>query len=539
MSKVKKYFSGIRHKTVITTVLCLPIICILAQNVNIASKQAQTVQEKNRVHLEQADSLVFNKNMNPDVQVLLGNVRFRHENTLMDCDSAYFYDKTNSLDAFGNVEMNQADTLFTYGNILYYDGNRNLARLRENVRMENRGVTLFTDSLNYDRIANIGYYFDGGVIIDQDNELSSVYGQYNPSTKVAIFHYDVRLTNPKFTLYSDTLHYNTSTGIATILGPSTIVTDSSTIYCTRGWYNTRTDQSELLDRSSVVTKTQTLTGDTLKYDRKNGIGEVFGNIEMNDTVQKIILRGEYGYHDERAQYSFVTKKALAIEYSGKDSLFLHADTLKTLPDSTFKILKAYHDVRFFRLDFQGVCDSMQYNTRDSVLCMYKNPVLWNELYQIYGDTILVYMNDSTPDYAHVKEFAFAVSQKDSLDHYDQLTGMDMKIYFKGREVWKIMVSGNAESIYYPEEEDKSLIGLNKTISGFLDIYLQDKKIDKMIIHPTPQGSLTPVELIVPEELYLKNFVWFDYLRPTSKEDIFRKVKRKDDTPVYKPRRFKY
>ena len=527
----------LNRKTILIGILCLPVVYMLAQS--IQSSVTSAAQEKNRVHLEQADSLVFNKNINPDVQVLVGNVRFRHGSALMDCDSAYFYDKTNSLDAFGNVEMNQADTLFAYGNLLFYDGNRHLARLRENVRMENRGVTLFTDSLNYDRIANIGYYFNGGTLVDKDNELSSVYGQYNPATKIALFNYDVRLYNPKFTLYSDTLRYNTSTGIATILGPSTIVTDSSIIYCSRGWYNTRTDQSELLDRSKVVTRTQTLIGDTLKYDRANGIGEVFGNIEMIDTVRKVILRGDYGYHNERTEYSFVTKKALAIEYSGQDSLYLHADTLKTLPDSIYKVLKAYRNVRFYRSDFQGICDSMQYLTRDSVLCMYKEPVLWNEDYQIYGDTILIYMNDSVPEFAHVKEFAFAISKKDSLNHYDQLTGMDMKIYFEGKAVRHIAVSGNAESIYYPEEKDKTLIGLNKTLSGFLDIYLADKKIDKMVIKPTPQGSLTPVEKVPPGELYLKSFVWFDYLRPTDKDDVFRNVKRKEGTPTYKSRRFRY
>lgn len=524
----------------LSAVLLLVIACVLAQ-APPQNLPANQLVDRNRVTLEQADSLLYNKDNNPDVQVLVGNVRFRHENTWMDCDTAYFYDKSNSLDAYGNVEMNQADTLFTYGNILYYDGNTKLARLRENVRMENRGVTLFTDSLNYNRVTNIGYYFDGGVIIDRDNELSSVYGQYSPATKIAVFNYDVRLTNPRFTLYSDTLHYNTNTGIATILGPSRIVTDSTTIYCSRGWYDTNTDQSELVDRATIETHDkQTLTGDTLKYDRREGIGEAFGNIEMKDTAQSIILRGHYGFHNEKTQYSFVTKRAYAIEYSGIDSIFLHADTLKTIPDSTFKILKGYYNVRFFREDFQGICDSMQYNTRDSVLRMFKNPVLWNESYQIYGDTIFMYMKDSLPDYAHVKEFAFAVLEKDSLQHYDQLKGLDMKIYFKGREVHKIAVSGNAESIYYPEERDKTLIGLNKTLSGFLDIYMVDKQMDKMVIYPTPQGSLTPMEKVLPEELYLKNFFWYDYLRPTDKYDIFRKTERKaEDLPVYKQRRFNY
>ena len=533
---MSKYTS---HKIALSAVLLFAIICLFAQ----VSTQLPSTQppDRSKVTLERADSLIYNKENNPDIQIVVGNVRFRHENTLMDCDSAYFYDKSNSLDAYGNVEMNQADTLFTYGDVLYYDGNTKIARIRKNVRMENKGVTLFTDSLNYNRITNIGYYFDGGVIIDRDNELSSVYGQYSPATKIAVFNYDVRLTNPRFTLYSDTLRYNTNTGIATILGPSRIVTDSTTIYCSRGWYDTNTDKSELFDRAMIETHDkQTLSGDTLKYNRREGFGEAFGNIEMRDTAQSVILRGNYGFHNEKTQYSFVTGKAYAIEYSGVDSLYLHADTLKTLPDSTFKMLRAYHNVRFFREDFQGVCDSMQYNTKDSILRMFKNPVLWNEAYQIYGDTIFMYMKDRLPDYAHVKEFAFAISQKDSLNHYDQLTGLDMKIYFKEKQIHKITVSGNAESIYYPEERDKTLIGLNKTKSGFLDIFLVDKTIDKMVIYPSPQGSLTPLEKVLAKELHLKNFFWYDYLRPKDKYDIFRKIERKaDDLPVYKQRRFSY
>ncbi|MDR2476127.1 MAG: hypothetical protein LBD45_09765, partial [Bacteroidales bacterium] len=211
------------YKTATSLVLCIAIACILAGQ----NPPTPPAPGPNIVHLEYADSMLPNEYERPHVQLFVGNVRFKHENATMDCDSSYFYMLGNSLDAYGNVEMNQADTLFAYGDRLLYDGNRKLARLRENVRMENRGVTLLTDSLDYDRVKNIGYFEYGGTIIDkEDNELSSVRGQYSPATKVAVFNYDVTLTNPRFVLYSDTLHYNTNTGIATILGPSRIVTDS-------------------------------------------------------------------------------------------------------------------------------------------------------------------------------------------------------------------------------------------------------------------------------------------------------------------------
>lgn len=231
------------------------IVCFLCLSSYVFSQTQDTLkQKKTKVYLEHANTLSFDKEVMADAQVLNGDVCFRHDSSYMYCDSAYFFEKTNSLEAFSNVRMEQGDTLFVYGDYLFYDGNAQIAYLRNNVRMENRQVTLFTDSLNYERIANIGYYFDGGLIVDSLNELSSFYGQYSPATKLAIFNDSVRLENPNFTLYSDTLHYNTDTKLSTILGPSVIVSDSGVIHSSLGWYNTIDNTAMLLDRDrkSVV-----------------------------------------------------------------------------------------------------------------------------------------------------------------------------------------------------------------------------------------------------------------------------------------------
>ena len=217
------------------------------------------------VYLEKSETLTFDKITNPDMQVLKGNVRFRHDNVLLYCDSEYFFSKENSLNAFGNVRIVQGDTLFVYGDKLFYDGNTKLARMRHNVRMVNRKTTLVTDSLNYDRLANLSYYYTGGKITDQLNALTSVWGQYSPSTNDALFKNKVHLKNKNFILDSDTLKYNTKTNIANIVGPTHILyNDETDIYSTRGWYNTATDRSMLLDRSRVKHKDgKTLTGDTI------------------------------------------------------------------------------------------------------------------------------------------------------------------------------------------------------------------------------------------------------------------------------------
>ena len=482
--------------------------------------------KKTKVYLIHTNTLSFDKAVKPDAQILNGDVCFRHDSSYMYCDSAYFFEQTNSLEAFSNVRMEQGDTLFVYGDYLFYDGNTQVAYLRENVRMENGQVTLFTDSLNYERIPNIGYYFEGGLIVDSLNQLSSFYGQYSPETKLAVFNDSVRLENTDFTLYSDTLHYDTQSKIATILGPSVIVSDSGTIHTSRGWYDTVNNTSLLLDQSQVESGEKILIGDSIFYNRDTGMGEVYGNMSLIDTAQHVTLQGEYGYYNEQTGYAFATDSARFLEYSQGDTLFLHADTLQMVTvDSVYREIKAYYGVRFYRIDMQGVCDSMQFNTRDSVLYMYTEPVLWNEQYQLYGDTIAIYMNDSTIEYAHVIQFAFAAQHVDS-SYYNQLKGNDLKAYFEGQAVHQIDVAGNAESIFYPLEKDGAKVGMNETKSGFLTIWVKDNKLDKLKIWPSPVGTMTPIPDLKPDQKMLKDFYWFDYLRPKNKDDIYEVVKRK-------------
>ena len=482
--------------------------------------------KKTKVYLIHSNTLSFDKAVKPDAQILNGDVCFRHDSSYMYCDSAYFFEQTNSLEAFSNVRMEQGDTLFVYGDYLFYDGNTQVAYLRENVRMENGQVTLFTDSLNYERIPNIGYYFEGGLIVDSLNQLSSFYGQYSPETKLAVFNDSVQVENPDFTLYSDTLHYDTESKVATILGPSVIVSDSGTIHTSRGWYDTVNNASLLLDQSQVESGEKILIGDSIFYNRDMGMGEVYGNMSLIDTAQHVTLQGEYGYYNEQTGYAFATDSARFLEYSQGDTLFLHADTLQMVTvDSVYREIKAYYGVRFYRIDMQGVCDSMQFNTRDSVLYMYTEPVLWNEQYQLYGDTIAIYMNDSTIEYAHVIQFAFAAQHVDS-SYYNQLKGNDLKAYFEGQAVHQIDVAGNAESIFYPLEKDGAKVGMNETKSGFLTIWVKDNKLDKLKIWPSPVGSMTPIPDLKPDQKMLKDFYWFDYLRPKNRDDIYEVVKRK-------------
>ena len=528
---------------ILLAILSLFSFCVWAHmpdtpKVKHLARTAGDGDSEKKVYLEYAETLDFDEKQSADYQILRGNVRFRKEGMYMFCDSAYFYEQSNSLDAFGNVRMEQGDTLFVYSDVMFYDGMTQIARLRYNVKMENQDMVLFTDSLNYDLVPNIGYFFEGGKLIDSENELTSIYGQYSPDTKRAVFNYDVQLVNPDYTLYSDTLEYSTLTKVADILGPSVIVSDSNVIYSRRGWYDTQNNLSTLYDRSIIVSKSQHLTGDTIFYDREKGFGEVFGNMFLDDTLRMVIMEGQYGFYNEKTEFAFATDRARALEYSRGDTLYLHADTLKgfTLPDST-RQLQAYYGTRFFRNDIQGVCDSMNYFTRDSALYMYKDPIVWSDSYQIFGDTIKVFMNDSTVDWVHIPQFAFAAQQKDSL-FFDQLSGKDLKAYFMDGELYKVDVSGNVQTIFYPQERDSTFTGLNQAESSFLTMYLKDQQMDKLIMWPEVQGSLTPVPLIRRGQLFLPDYQWFEAYRPKDPDDIFRTVEKPEsDEPKKKKRRF--
>lgn len=530
-----KVFSGILCLLAILFIKCVFVDYAWSQSSNkVKTLRVKTQNEikpqvpkadrnqKNKVFLEYADELVADEKLTPDFQVLRGNVKFRKEGMFMYCDSAYFYGDTDSFDAFGNVKMEQGDTLFVYADELYYNGFDEFARLRNNVKLENRNVTLFTDSLDYDMAENLGYYFEGGKIVDEQNELSSVYGQYEPDTKNAEFLYDVDLVNEKYVMHTDTLHYNTNTKIADIVGYTTIVSDSNIIYTSKGWYNTEAEKATLYNRSLLVGKNnEKLTGDTVFYDRNAGYGEAFGKMVLTDSVHSTILDGDYGYHNEKENRSFATKRARAREFSKKDTLYLHSDTIKTyLDDDSMRIMIASPKVRFYRVNVQGVCDSMVMAERDSILKMFKHPIIWSETKQIFGNQINVHFNDSTVDYAELPNTAFVAEHLGEI-YYNQLTGKKMKAHFIDGEMRKLDVDGNAMVLMFPMENDSTYNKYLIVEGSFLTMWLKPKQeIDKINMWPQPTGKAIPLYMAKKSQLYLPGFQWYEAIRPKNPDDIY-------------------
>lgn len=496
--------------------------------------------QRDKVFLERADELTMREGT--DYQLVVGNVEFRKGDMFMYCDSAHFYDNTNSLDAYGNVRMEQGDTLFVYADELNYNGDKELAELfaspGKKVRLINKDVMLETDVFNYDMAINLGYYNVGGVLTDKQNRLESIEGEYSPDSKDANFygrvHLNSRSTKDTLDIYTDTLLYNTGTHVAELVCYSEIVNAQGTIFTSNGTYNTTDGVADLYDRSMVVTRTdKTLVGDTLFYDRKLGYGEAFGNMVMTDSVKKTTLKGDYGFYNELNDSAFVTGHALGLEYSGHDTLYMHGDTIRAfrviteIPADSLRV--AYSDtihyvvvnprVRFYRTDLQGLCDSLTFVQRDSMMYLDIHPVVWSGQRQIFGNTIEVHFNDSTADWANLPNFGLMAEAIED-GFYNQLSGKIMKAYFENQDLRHLDVSGNVQAIFLPQESDSTYNKIFNVESSFLSADFNKRQLEKMKLWPQTNGTGTPLYLAKKSLYHLPRFKWYDHLRPSSPDDVF-------------------
>lgn len=485
--------------------------------------------QKGKVFLERADRL-RQDSYNPDYQVLNGNVLFRRGDMFMSCDSAYFYDGVGSLKAFGSVKMEQGDTLFVFADELDYDGTTELAVLYSDagkkVRLINKDVKLETDIFQYDMKIDLGYYDVGGVLTDKQNRLVSLQGEYSPSTKDAVFSTDVELTSlsksDTLKMYTDTLLYSTATHVAEIVCPTEIYSKDGVIYSTSGTYDTNKSLADLYNRSTVkASNGNTLTGDTLFYDRAKGFGEAFGSMVLVDSAHQSTLKGDYGFYNEMTDSAFVTGRALMMEYSREDTLFMHGDTIQTymLKTDSTHVTNVYHKVRFWRVDVQGLCDSMSFHERDSILYMYRHPIVWSGERQIFGNEINLHLNDSTVDWALLPDFGFMAEHVEE-DFYNQLSGKTMKAFFSDNDLKHLDVEGNVVGIMLPQENDSTYNKIVNIESSFLKANFDHQKMKKMVIWPEVTGTVTPLYLAKRSIFYQPKFKWYEALRPKVKDDIF-------------------
>lgn len=500
--------------------------------------------QEDKVFLENADSLYRPMNEYEEFQIVKGSVKFRQGGMWLFCDSAYYYPQHNSMDAFGHVEMRQGDTLFVYADKVYYDGLSKHATLthgpsRSNVQLKNRTVTLTTDSLDYDLNSERGWYSTGGRLEDDVNTLTSQYGEYSPSTKLADFRYNVVLVNNKdgYRMLTEELHYNTATHIADINTYTRIEGATDTIVTTGGNYNTVTDHAVLTSRSLITHRDSnanvtTLEGDSIIYDKltRTSRAFMFGDrsknpapMVINDTARKVTLIGGYGEYNDETRRAYSTDYPLLIEYSRPDTLFLRADTIlsfiETVPvDSVGNETKDYHVARaigrsrFFSQEIQGIADTLLFREQDSILYMMRKPVVWSGERQVYGNAINVHLNDSTADWAELPESGM-LAEHIAEGFYNQLSGSYMMAYLKDKQLDRLEVEGNVIAIMLPQEKDSTYNKLVNAESSYLTVDMDGKDMKHLRMWPEVTGKVMPLFEVKTVDQYIEGFSWLEPLRP--------------------------
>ena len=492
----------------------------------IQAVQPQDVKKKRRVDIENADLYTYDEKIKKNAVRLIGNVRFRHNNVLMFCDSAYQYNETNIVDAYGNVHINQGDTLNLYGDKINYNGNTRFAKVRGRVKLIDKSITLTTDSLNFDLNTNIGNYNTGGRIVDTSNVLTSINGKYFAKSSLFLFKDSVVLTNKDFVLKADTLKYNSRTEKAFIVGPTTITgtNNGGVLYSEEGWYDTRKKIAELYKASKITNKDQILEGDTLFYDRNTGNARGKHRVVLSDTTNHVKVKGKFGIYNENSKIAFVTDSALFMQIGQKDTLFLHGDTLKTFPDvkdsikKDSKLFLAYPRVRFYKSDLQGKCDSLSFQMKDSTIFMFYDPVLWAQKNQMTAEKIQYISKKPEPNIARLEKDAFIVMLEDSI-RYNQISGKLIVGQIVNGKLHVADVNGNAQTLYYLKNKDK-YTGMNSQTSSKIYFHMANNKMDTIRFYPKAEGRVIPLKELTADQSKLKGFAWREKERPKNSKDLY-------------------
>ena len=479
--------------------------------------------QQKRIKIVHADNSTIDEENYPGATVLLGNVYMEHDGISLRSKKAIHYKNDNFLKAFGDVVLNQGDSISQTSTYVEYNGNNKLARSWGNVILKDALMTLTTDTLDFNRTEQLLYYRYGAIIEDTTNVLESKEGNYFLKTSKFQALSNVVLTNPDYVLESDHLDYFTNNGQTFLYGPSTITGKDNFIYTEKGFYDTKTNISHFTKNARIEYKNRTITADSLYYDRNKGFASATKNIQMKDTVNNSIIRGNYAEFYKKLDSAYVVDRAVAIMKIEKDSMYIHGDTLLITGNPEKRILRAFHRVKFFKKDLSGKCDSIHTDQQSGLTQLFKNPVLWSQDTQITGDSIHLISNPKTEklDSLKVLQHAFII-QKDSTG-FNQIKGRKILGKFIDNDLHDINVIGNSESILFlRNDNDNSLIGIDKTTCSSIYIELKNNEILSTIYYTNPDGETKPPSTYPEDERLFKGFIWRENERPFNKEDIFIK-----------------
>ena len=508
-----------------------------------------SAQERKQIEIEYAPYMDIVEDK-PGATILTRNnssqVHVKHKGIELWCNEAIYYGNEDFIEAFGNVRVKQGDSINMTSKYVEYSGKTQLAYASGDVILIDPDSKLYTDVLHFDRIRQQAYYNQKGKVVrDTSGTITSTRGRYYMTSKKYQFVDNVKLVNPEYIIDTEQLDFYTESGFAFLYGPTTITSEASVIYCERGYYNTNNDTGYFVKKSKINYNDRIVEGDSLYFDRNKSFASATNNITVTDTLNNSIIKGHYAEIFREKDSVFITKRALAITEQENDSIFMHSDTLMVTGPADNRIIRGYYNAKMFKSNLSGKADSIHMNQKSGltqlinfydldsdVFTKKKHPILWHFESQITGDSIHLISNSKNETLDSLKVFnnAFVIN-KDSLgEGYNQISGKRLNGLFVDNALETIDVIKNAETIYYLRNSEDELIGIDKSKSGAIKIWISENEIDELRKLNQIGGMTYPEEDFPEKERKLKGFIWRNDERPKSIEDLFA-----DDPPLNLPK----
>ncbi|MFY8065327.1 MAG: OstA-like protein [Flavobacterium sp.] len=494
-------------------------------------------QKSSKINVDYSDFADINQTEIPDALLLSGHVRVSHEGVVFTCNKAYFFQKENYIKAFGEVQMIQGDTLFLNSKYAEYNGEVKKAYATGNVIMRSPESTLVTDTINFDRNTQEAFYNSYGKITNKENTLKSKSGRYFANEKKFKFLTTVTITNPKYTIKSNHLDYYTNSGHSYLFGPSTITSKENFIYTEKGFYDTKKNFAYFKRKSYIKYKDRRIEADSLYYDRNREYASGTNNVKITDSINKGIIKGHYAeiYRNLKTERDsmMVTKRAVAISLVENDSMYIHGKKMLITGKTGDRIIRAFNNVRFYKTDMSGKCDSIHSNQKIALTKLIGRPILWNYENQMTGDIMHLIGNNNTEklDSLKVLNNAFIISKDTIGNGYNQVKGQNLYGKFKDNKLNEVDIIKNTEVIYYLRNDKQELIGINKSVGSKINLILNKNTIETITVYNNPDGDVYPEKDLPENARKLRGFVWRGDEQIKSKDDIFPPEENEMDAKI--------
>ena len=637
------------------------ILSLLFASLSTAVAQNETGQKDSLVRLIEANAAKLIDRDGVVLRKIEGPARFLHNNTYLLCDTAIWDVNTNIIDAIGNVQIIQDGTCLI-GESLKYIVESNLAQFRGSkvTLMDKDNNMLCTHNLDYNTKDSVATFFGGGSLRSKDGEIiESLDGTYDSKINLFVFYNSVELFSDSLFAKSTRMEYDSNKNVA-YFGPSTIGWKGDNMLEANGGEYAREREIVTFGKNAYLcSKEQEVWGDKIVYNRRSGDAELYGNIQLTDTVQSVLMFADKATYQREPLEIILTQRPAIAMYSeqngNRDTIYASAsdsiryytkpfaeldsaaiaaakarkgvmiiDPMKEIeklrqeklkearsgrkegreenagnsstrssgrssgrsssqaniyagqrapefpspqPDEqespieqqdsipsagkesmqqvdstailaereldaqimrhdtcTVTFVEAWHNIKLYGKDYQGVCDSLIYTGIDSIARLYIEPVLWSDAKnQFLSDSIFIQIRNDSLYKADFINNAFIITQEDTV-HYNQIKSTEMMAYFKKNDIWRFDALGGASLIFYMEE-DSTYTMINQKECKILSALIKERKIERIRYYDQLKSDLLPIYDLPINKQRLRGFKWLEERRPKSREEVMPRAIR--------------